>query len=82
MGIRRDMTMGNTQLEANQMKFTAEQKIKMLKSLKEKACHSMFCYSANYSMDEPRKGWEEEWSGAKQEVEMLEAIISDFNASL
>ncbi|MDD2956679.1 MAG: hypothetical protein PHD67_10285 [Oscillospiraceae bacterium] len=37
--------------------------------------NNVFCYSANYLMDTPKKGYEKEFAEAVERVEMLETLI-------
>lgn len=37
--------------------------------------NNVFCYSANYLMDTPKKGYEKEFAEAAERVDMLETLI-------
>ena len=37
--------------------------------------NNVFCYSANYMMDTPKKGYEKEFAEAVERVDMLETLI-------
>ena len=37
--------------------------------------NNVFCYSANYLMDTPKKGYEKEFAEAVERVDMLETLI-------
>lgn len=49
-----------------------------LRNRLEMASHNLMCYSANYSMTEPKEGFEAEYKEASEEVEMLQAWIKEF----
>lgn len=42
------------------------------------ACSNLLNYSSNYLMTESRKGYEELWKKAKEEVELLEIMIKEY----
>lgn len=50
-------------------------KQELLKKYYDEACHNLLCYSTNYLMDKPRKGYEKEWKETKVEVELLEEMM-------
>lgn len=37
--------------------------------------NNVFCYSANYLMDTPKKGYEKEFAEAVERAEMLETLV-------
>ncbi len=37
--------------------------------------NNVFCYSANYLMDTPKKGYEKEFAEAVERAELLEVLI-------
>lgn len=39
--------------------------------------NNVFCYSDNYMMDSPKKGYEREFSEAQERAELLENLLSD-----
>ena len=39
--------------------------------------NNVFCYSANYLMDSPKKGYEREWAEAKARAEMLRQLMEE-----
>lgn len=39
--------------------------------------NNVFCYSGNYMMDSPKKGYEREFSEAHERAELLENLLSD-----
>lgn len=52
-------------------------KKELLNKYRDMACHNLLCYSNNYLMTEPKAGYEKEWQEAKEEVKILEEIISE-----
>lgn len=52
-------------------------KQELLKKYYDEACHNLLCYSTNYLMDKPRKGYEKEWKETKVEVELLEEMMKE-----
>ena len=52
-------------------------KVEILNKYKGVAYYNMFCYSDNYLMDQPKNGFEKEWNEAREEVELLEALIKE-----
>lgn len=49
-----------------------------LRNRLEMASHNLMCYSADYSMTEPKEGFEAEYKEASEEVEMLQAWLKEF----
>ena len=39
--------------------------------------NNVFCYSQNYLMDSPRKGYEREWHEAKDRAAALERLMEE-----
>lgn len=46
-----------------------------LKEQLEMAYHNLLCFSNNYLMSEPKKGYEEVWKMTKEEIKRLEKEI-------
>ena len=45
--------------------------IDILKDYYEREMNNVFCYSANYLMNSPKKGCEQEWNDARERAEIL-----------
>ena len=45
--------------------------IDILKDYYEREMNNVFCYSANYLMNSPKKGYEQEWNDARERAEIL-----------
>ncbi len=41
--------------------------------------NAAFCYSANYLMNMPKKGYEKEWREANERAEQLDTLIKSFD---
>ena len=41
--------------------------------------NAVFCYSANYLMNAPKKGYENEWREANKRAEQLDTLIKSFD---
>lgn len=51
--------------------------IKLLKEYLEREKHNVFCYSATYTMETPKRGFEKEFREAKEKVALLEDMIAE-----
>lgn len=47
---------------------------KFINKCMDMACHNLLCYSANYAMTQPKKGYEKEWKEAQEEINIIESI--------
>ena len=47
----------------------------MLNNYLEQERNNVFCYSANYLMDTPKKGYEQEFTEAVERVSLLEELL-------
>lgn len=54
--------------------------IELLEDYLDRERHNVFCYSATYHMDSPKKGYEKEFEEAKERVQLLEQLISDLES--
>ncbi|GAB6170757.1 hypothetical protein JCM15765_02350 [Paradesulfitobacterium aromaticivorans] len=54
-------------------------KLEVLQKYYDWACHNFLCYSKNYLLTEPKKGFETEWKQANEECELLKQMIDDYN---
>lgn len=52
-------------------------RLDILQEAYEMAQHNLLCYSADYSMERPRKTSLREWKKAKEEVEILKVWIEE-----
>lgn len=43
----------------------------LLRDYYDREMNNVFCYSANYLMNSPRRGYEKEWHSAKDRAELL-----------
>lgn len=50
---------------------------KYLKEALQMAEHNLFCYSKDYSMDEPKAGFNYEWGDAKEKVKLVEQMLNE-----
>ncbi len=39
--------------------------------------NNVFCYSANYLMDSPKKGYDHEWREARERADFLKELIGE-----
>ena len=51
--------------------------LEILKDYLDRERHNVFCYSASYTMDAPKRGYEREFAEAPERVRVLEAAIKD-----
>lgn len=56
-----------------------ERKKKVLRKCYATACDNLFHYSNNYLMTEPKPGFEEEWTEALEECEILNSIVKEID---
>ena len=52
-------------------------KLDLLNEYFDREMNTVFCYSANYLMTIPKKGYEQEWNQAKEKAEILEGMIKE-----
>lgn len=52
-------------------------KQELLKEYYDMEMNNVFCYSANYLMNFPKKGYEKEWQEAKDKAEILQGLIEE-----
>lgn len=57
-------------------------KIELLTEYYEKEMNNVFSYSANWLMTIPRKGYEKEWTEAKERSELLDQMLQEERDSL
>lgn len=46
--------------------------IDLLKNYYDREMNNVFCYSANYLMNSPKKGFEQEWKDARERADILQ----------
>lgn len=51
--------------------------IELLKDYLEREKHNVFCYSATYTMDAPKRGYEQEFEKATERVQILQQGIAE-----
>jgi len=51
--------------------------IDILKECHDREMNNVFCYSANWLMDSPKKGYEKEWFEAREKADVIEAWLND-----
>ena len=51
----------------------------LLREYLDRELNNVFCYSANYLMDTPKKGYEREHREARERVELLEGILQQID---
>ena len=51
----------------------------LLREYLDQECNNVFCYSANYLMNAPKKGYEREFREAQERVELLEGILQQID---
>ena len=51
--------------------------IELLKEYLEREKHNVFCYSATYTMDTPKRGYEREFREANEKVDLLTDMIAE-----
>lgn len=49
----------------------------LLEKYYEREMHNVFCYSATYLMNSPKKGYEHEWREARESVDILRELIAE-----
>lgn len=49
----------------------------LLKDCYDMACHNLLCYSKDYSMNEPKEGFEEQWRVAKEECDIYKTMMDE-----
>lgn len=47
----------------------------LLREYLDQECNNVLCYSSNYLMNTPKKGYEREHREARERVELLESIL-------
>lgn len=52
----------------------------VLKELQDQAWNNVFCYSSNYGMTTPKKGYEAEWQQAKAKARVVDAMVKEAEA--
>lgn len=50
--------------------------IELLKEYLDRECNNVFCYSATYTMDTPKRGYEREFEQATERVQILRHAIA------
>ena len=48
----------------------------LLQKYYDMACHNLLCYSANFLMEEPKRGFEAEWEQSKNECDLMQEILN------
>lgn len=51
--------------------------LELLKEYLEREKHNVFCYSATYTMNTPKRGYEKEFREANEKVALLEDMIAE-----
>lgn len=49
--------------------------MELLKEYLEQEMNNVFCYSANYLMDTPKRGYEKEFEEAQERVKLLKGLV-------
>lgn len=52
-------------------------KKELLEKYYEQEMNNVFCYSATYMMNSPKKGYEQEWREARESVDILVEMIAE-----
>lgn len=53
------------------------EKTNLLKKYLDQASYNLLCYSRNYSMSEPKEGYEQQWQETQEEIVLLEDMIQE-----
>lgn len=48
----------------------------LLQEYYEREMNNVFCYSGNYLMNIPKKGYEQEWNAARERADLLRAELT------
>lgn len=49
----------------------------LLEDYYEREMNNVFCYSATYLMNSPKKGYEQEWREARESVDILRELLEE-----
>lgn len=52
-------------------------KYKFLENIQEEINHNLLCYSENYLIEKPKKGYEKEWENEKYKSQIIKELIED-----
>ena len=56
-------------------------KIKLLVELYDREKYNLSCYSADYMLQKAKKGFEVQYNGHKEKLDLLAEIISDYEGA-